>query len=202
MGCPCNNPKPQTVNNAYNSQATSASCNNLYGCMEAEAIDISQVPVDEIESAPDYFMTIRTKEDKSDGSIVYQTMLTPGASVLPSQNMANVQLLPTNNPALKVEPGQVLPAYVENNSTQTVIMAADENHPAQFLVLEVLDNGMAKCQNCGWVRMPVGHRYNIGADYYRSNKEGEVTTDPSQTGQFLFSPAGRFTLDLQIKRGV
>lgn len=201
MTCPCKGSKPNYTNNSYNSQATT-SCNNLYGCMEAEAIDIGQLPVDEFESAPDYFMTIRTKEDKMDGSVAYQPMLTPGASVLPSQNMANIQLLPTNNPALKVEPGNVLPAYVENNATQTVIHAADENHPAQFLVLDVLDNGMAKCQNCGWVRMPVGHKYIIGANYYRSDKEGEITTDPGQTGQYLFTPVGRFTLALEIKRGV
>lgn len=201
MTCPCEGSKPSYLNNTNNSQAI-ASCNNLYGCMEAEAIDIGQIPVDEFESAPDYFMTIRTKEDKTDGSVAYQLMLTPGASVLPSQNMANIQLLPTNNPALKVEPGNVLPAYVENNATQTVIHAADENHPAQFLVLDVLDNGMAKCQNCGWGRMPVGHKYIIGADYYRSDKEGEVTTDPSLTGQYLFTPVGRFALALEIKRGV
>lgn len=201
MPCPCEKSNHQYPNNTNNSQAV-ASCDNLYGCMEAEAIDISQIPVDEFESAPDYFMTIRTKGDKTDGSVAYQPMLTPGASVLPSQNMANIQLLPTNNPALKVEPGNVLPAYVENNAAQTVIHAADESHPAQFLVLDVLDNGMAKCQNCGWVRMPVGHKYVIGANYYRSTKEGELTTDPSQTGQYLFTPVGRFTLALEIKRGV
>lgn len=201
MTCPCSQSKPNYTNNAFNSEAI-GSCNNLYGCMEGEAVDINQIPVDEFEKAPDYFITIRTKEDKSDGSIAYQPMLTPGASVLPAQNMANIQLLPTNNLGLKVEPGQVLPAYVENNASQTVIHPADENHPAQFIVLDVLDNGMAKCQNCGWVRMPVGHKYIIGANYYRSDKEGELTTDPGQTGQYLFTPVGRFTLALEIKRGV
>lgn len=203
MGCStCGQSKPKYPNNSYNSQATANSCDNLYGCMEAEAIDISQVPVDEFESAPDYFMTIRTKQDTTDGSINYQTMLTPGAAVLPAQNMANIQLLPTNNPGLKVEPGQMLPAYVENGASSTVIHAADANHPAQFLVLDVLDNGMAKCQNCGWVRMPVGHKYVIGANYYRATEEGKVTTDPGQTGQYLFTPVGRFTLALEIKRGI
>lgn len=172
-----------------------------YGPLDVEVRNVRDLPVDEFETNPDYFMTIRTKQDKH-GSVFYQPMLTPGAAVLPAQNMANIQILPTNNPGLKVEPGQVLPAYVENNATSTVILAADENHPAQFLVLDILDDGTAKCQNCGWVRMPVGHQYVIGANYYRSSKEGEVTTDPEQTGQYLFTPVGRFTLALEIKRGI
>lgn len=173
----------------------------VYGPLDVEFRKISNMPVDNFETAPDYFLTLRTKTDKH-GKVFYQNMLTPGASVLPLQNMANIQILPTNNPGLKVEPGQVLPAYVENNATSTVIMAADESHPAQFLVLSIDESGNANCQNCGWVRMPVGHKYVIGANYYRSNKEGEVTTDPEQTGQYLFTPVGRFTLALEIKRGI
>lgn len=169
--------------------------------MSADAIPARNLPVDTFESAPDYFMTIRTKQDKY-GTVKYQAMLTPGAAVVPMQNMANIRLLPTNNAALTVEPGQVLPAYVENNGTTNVIHAADENHPAQFLVLNVTDNGMAMCQNCGWVEMPVGHKYIIGSNYYRATKEGEVTTDPDQTGQYLFTPVGRFTLALEIRRGI
>lgn len=200
MGCTsCQQTKPQYTNNAYNSQAD-GTC-GIYGCMEADAIEVKDFPVDQFETAPDYFMTIRTKQDKTDGSVVYQPMLTPGAAVVPLQNMANRRVLPTNNTSLTVEPGQVLPAYVENNGSATVIHAADEAHPAQFLVLQITD-GNAVCQNTGWVDMPVGHKYVIGANYYRSNKEGELTTDPSQTGQYLFTPVGRFTLALEIKRGI
>lgn len=170
-------------------------------CMTAQAIPAHDLPVDTFESAPDYFMTIRTKQDKH-GAVKYQAMLTPGTSVVPMQNMANIRPLLTNNPSLTVEAGQVLPAYVENNGTTNVIHAADETHPAQFLVLSVTDNGMAMCQNCGWVEMPVGHKYIIGSNYYRAANEGEVTTDPSQTGQYLFTPVGRFTLALEIKRGL
>lgn len=188
MTCPCNQSNPQP--NQYETP-----------CMSAEAIAARDLPVDKFESAPDYFMTIRTKQDKS-GAVKYQAMLTPGASVVPMQNMANIRPLPTNNPALTVTAGQVLPAYIENNGTTNVIHAADENHPAQFLVLSVTNDGTAMCQNCGWVEMPVGHKYIIGSNYYRATNEGEVTTDPSQTGQYLFTPVGRFTLALEIKRGV
>lgn len=191
MTCPCQN-QP-------NHKPTNTCPNENY--MDVEAVEVKNVPVDQFETAPDYFMTIRTKEDKSDGSVNYQPMLTPGASILTTSASANRVLLPTNNPGLKVEPGNVLPAYVENTASETVIHAADESHPAQFLVLEVLDNGMAICQNCGWVKMPVGHRYTIGVPYYRSTKEGELTTDPDQTGQYLFTPVGRFILALEIKRG-
>lgn len=174
---------------------------NDTSCMSAQAIPARDLPIDTFESAPDYFLTVRTKQDKN-GAVKHQLMYTPGASVVPMQNMANVRPLPANNPALTVASGQVLPAYIENTGTTNIIRAADEMHPAQFLVLSVTDNNTAMCQNCGWVEMPVGHKYIIGTNYYRSNKEGEVTTDPSQTGQYLFTPVGRFTLALEIKRGV
>lgn len=190
MGCTtCNQTQPQKQPMPYAD----------YGSVEADAIDVKDLPIDQFEKAPSYFMTIRTKES-SDGTVKYQPMLTPGEAVVPLQNMANRRILPANNPSLSVEAGQVLPAYVENNGSSTVIHAADETHPAQFLVLQIND-GNAVCQNCGWVDMPVGHKYNIGVNYYRSNKEGELTTDPGQTGQYLFTPVGRFTLALEIKRG-
>lgn len=176
-------------------------CEGQQNYSNVTGVPVRDLPIDQFEAMPDYFMTIRVKENL-DGTVKYQSMLTPGDSIMPTENSANILWLPANNSSLTVPENQVLPAYVENNSTQTVIMPADENHPAQFLVLEVKDNGMAKCQNCGWAKIPAGHKYTIGANYYRSNKLGEVTTDPSQTGQYLFTPVGRFNLALEIKRGI
>lgn len=202
MGCKsCKQSMNQPLPDPHFAATLGKACDEVFGCMDAEVVDARDMEIDQFESAPDYFFTIRVKKDK-DGHPYYQPMLTPGATVIPYQNMANRRSLPSNNAGLKVEPGQVVPAYMENNGSGFIIRAADANHPAQFIVLSVDEEGAAICQNAGWVDMPVGHQYIVGANYYRSKNEGEVTTDPDETGQYLFTPVGRFTLALEIKRGV
>lgn len=162
-------------------------------CEDIEVKDVSELPIDRFGKIPDYFFTIKTAIDETDGSTKYTPMLTPGDAIFPDGTLANLYPFETNNDSLSVPAGQVLPCYIENTGIKNVIYPADENHPADFLVTEI-QAGRAYCQFTGWVRIPSGHNYIIGIPYYRSSTEGQVTTDASETGQFLFKAIDRYTL--------
>lgn len=166
-------------------------------CSTIEVKDVSDLPIDRFGKIPDYFFTVKTAIDQTDGTVKETPMLTPGAAIFPDGTLANVYPFDPNNDSLSVEPNQVLPAYIENTGVKNVIYPADESHPADFLILEIKD-GRAYCQATGWVRIPAGHKYTIGIPYYRSKAEGQVTTDPSETGQFLFKAISRYVLKANV----
>lgn len=193
MDCGCNK-SHKTPNIFRYPDAYEAPCTNI------EVKEVQELPIDRFGKIPDYFYTVKTSIDKTDGTVKQSTMLTPGAAIFPDGNLAHVYPLETNNPNLTVEPGQVLPAYIENTGITNTIYAADANHPAQFLITKI-EAGRAYCQADSWVRIPEGHKYIVGLNYYRSETEGEVTTDASQTGQLLFTPMSHYILLADIKRG-
>lgn len=159
-------------------------------------VDVSMLPIDNLESLPDYMLAIRSIPDEHTGEIINTFTRIPAERLFPSAANANLFTLDTNNPDLAVEEAQPLPAYVSNEGSQLVILPANKNHHAQFLVLSVQD-GMAVCQAAGVLPTLGGNRYNSGSKYYLAS-DGGVTTDPSQTGQLLFTCLGKTKLLVNI----
>lgn len=148
---------------------------------------MNELPVDNLSSTVDYFFGIRTVVDK-DGQVVDQPVLVDGQSVIPNGTNANSFVLETNNANLTIPEGQVVPCYLQNTGATLMIMPADGTHPADFLVYQIEGN-LARCQRNGVIVMGQPHAYKVyGGQYYLAAASGEVTTDPSQTGQKLFKP--------------
>lgn len=167
------------------------------GHTKVEARPLNELPIDRTEQMPDYLFTVKTKINPEDGNVLYQPMLLPGNAIFPNGNQANTFTLVANNDTLEIPENGVLPAYVENTGPMNVVFPADESHPAHFLIVGRTADRVI-CQNCGTVQILAGHQYNIGIPYYRSNKQGEVTTDPSQTGQRLFTPVSSYQLNVEF----
>lgn len=168
------------------------SCNKQIG-----VADVSMLPIDNLESLPDYLLCIREILPKDEaGSVEYVFTRIPAERLFPSAANANLFTLDTNNPSLTVEEAQPLPAYVSNEGNQLVVMPANKNHKAQFVVIAVED-GVALCQANGVFNTLGGNRYNSGSTYYLAS-EGGVTTDPSQTGQKLFTCLGKTKLLINL----
>lgn len=162
-------------------------CNNQCNktCTDIEVQELSELPVDNLDTLPDFVLTERTVLDESTGKVLHALTRTPTNTLIPNGNYANCFTLDGNNPDLVITPNQPLPAYIQNNGATNVVYAADANHKADFLVVGTVGD-LLLCQNCGVVNTLGGNTYIAGATYYLSSTAGEVTTDASQTGQALF----------------
>lgn len=169
----------------------------MQNCGNIGVVDVEALPIDNLESTPDYLLAIReiVAQDGS-GNVEQVFTRVPTARLVPSGNLDNVFALDTNNPELTVEEGQPLPAYVSNEVNRLVVLPANAQHKAQFLVTRI-EGDMAICQNCGVIYTLGGNRYNSGSTYYLA-ADGGVTTDPSQTGQKLFVCLGKTKLGVTI----
>lgn len=168
------------------------SCNEEIG-----VVDLQALPIDNLESLPDEILAIREiVEQDGSGNVSHVFVRVPATKLFPSAANANLFTLETNNPMLTVEEAQPLPAYVSNEGNQLVVMPAKGNRKAQFMVIAVED-GIALCQSNGVLNTLGGNRYNAGSKYYLAT-EGGVTTDPSQTGQVLFTCLGKTKLLINI----
>ncbi len=169
----------------------------MNNCNAIGVQDINDVEIDNLASAPDYFLGVRSVVDPHSGDMVDIAVRVPGEKVMPNGNNDNIFSLETLNPALNVPEGQVLPCYLQNNVARTRIMPADANHPADFLVLKV-DGELAYCQSVSLAWIPSGHDYEVyGAQYYLGN-DGTPVTDSTQTGQKLFKPINKYQLLINI----
>lgn len=154
-------------------------------CEQMEVQELCELPIDTLDSVPDYFLTERAVLDESTGTVKHTITRTPGNRILPNGNLANIFTLDGNNPTIEVTEGQPLPAYIQNEGTKNVVYLAGQGHPADFLIVGKIGDLLA-CQNTGIVNTLSGNTYIPGATYYLANTAGQVTTDPSQTGQKLF----------------
>lgn len=168
----------------------------MSNCATIGIQDVSELPIDNLESVPDYFITLRTFQDESTGDVKNVFTRTAGNKVLPNGNLDNVFALVSNNDALTIAPTQPTPCYVANEGTQNVVYPADGTHKAIFFAIGTY-GPQTLCQNSGVLNILQGHNYIIGQQYYLAT-EGGVTTDASQTGQPLFVPISKYKLLLNI----
>lgn len=155
-------------------------------CQDMEVQELAELPVDDLESVPDYFLVERDVLDQSTGKVLHSIVRMPGNRVLPNGNLANSFTLDGNNPTLNLVEGQPLPAYVQNEGASNVVYPADSSHKAQFFVTGTIGD-LLLCQGSGVMHFLGGTDYIVGMTYYLSSTAGEVTTNPSETGQALFT---------------
>lgn len=155
-------------------------------CNDIEVQELAELPIDDLESVPDFFLAERNILDDTTGKVLHSIVRVRGNRVMPNGNLANLFTLDGNNSTLDIQPGQVLPAYVQNEGAQNVVYPADTNHKAQFFVVGTYGD-LLLCQGSGLINILEGTDYIVGASYYLSSTAGEVTTDATQTGQKLFT---------------
>ena len=150
-------------------------------------INIADVAIDTLPTMVDYFLAERDIMDESTGNTVRTPVRVPSGKIFPNVNNDNVIGIEINNSAITVPENQVRAGYVANEPGANIVRYADANHPAVFLMLgEYMDNVM-RIQNTGFVNIPEGHQYIVGATYY-CGANGEPVTDSSITDQKLFIP--------------
>lgn len=168
-------------------------------CSQMEVQELCDLPIDDLESVPNYFLVERDVVDQSTGNILHSIARLPGSRVLPTGNLDNVFTLNPNNPDLTVPEGQVIPCYVANEGTQNVVYPAGKNHQAQFFAIGTYGD-LLLCQACGIINVLAGTEYIVGQPYYLATENGQVTTSSTQTGQYLFTPISQTKLLLNIQR--
>lgn len=164
-----------------------------------EVQELCDLPIDNLESVPDYFLVERDVLDESTGRVKHAITRLPGQRVIPTGNLDNVFTLDANNPSLTIPEGQVVPCYIQNNGASNVVYPAGQGHKAQFFAIGTYGD-LLLCQASGVINVLAGTDYIIGQPYYLSNTNGEVTTDNTQTGQYLFTPLSQTKLLLNIQR--
>ena len=156
---------------------------------------IADLDVDDLATAPDYFLGVRALEDPSDGNTIYTPIRIPGARVMPTGNLANVIALVTNNTALNIPEGQVRAGYIDTQPGGNIMKYAGSTNPAMFLMIGNYTNGKMLIQFTGFLTIPSGHNYITGTQYYLG-EDGEPVTDNTITGQKLFKPLDDYTLEV------
>lgn len=168
------------------------SCNN-----RVETVNIADVAIDTLASLPDYFLAERDVLDEASGNIKRTPVRVPSVKIFPNVNNDNVIGLAVNNLAITVPERQVRAGYISNEPGALVMKYADASHKALFLMLGLHTDNIMRVQNTGFVNIPEGHSYVVGAQYYLG-ENGEPVTDSTVTGQKLFIPVSNTILAVNI----
>ena len=168
------------------------SCDN-----KVETVNIANVAIDTLASLPDYILAERDITDGSTGNIKRTPVRVPSAKLFPNANNDNVIGLAINNTAITVPENQVRAGYVENAVGANIMKYAGAGHAATFLMLGLHVDNVMRVQNTGFVNIPAGHSYIVGAQYY-VGENGEPVTDASITGQKLFIPVSGTVLAINM----
>lgn len=166
-------------------------CNKKITITNAGELDI-----DDLATTVDYFLGVRSITKISDGTTDYALVRIPGSKVMPNGNLDNVIAIETNNSSLVVPEGQVRAGYIDVQPGGNIVRYADTAHLAQFLMLGEYTDTKMLIQNTGFLRIPSGHQYIVGLQYYTTDN-GEPTTN-SSSGQKLFIPLDDYTLSINL----
>lgn len=167
-------------------------CNN-----KVETVNIADVAIDNLASLPDYILAERDVTDEATGVVKRTPVRVPSATLFPNVNNDNVIGLAVNNTAITVPENQVRAGYIENAVGANIMRYADGSNAAVFLMLGYHTDNVMRVQNTGFVNIPAGHSYVVGAQYYLG-EDGEPVTDSTITGQKLFIPVSGTKLAINI----
>lgn len=156
---------------------------------------INDVDIDDLATAPDYFFGMRAIYNEETGNTILTPVRIPGARVMPTGNLANVIAMDTNNTALTIPENQVRAGYIDTQPGGNIMRLSDASHRAMFLMIGNYTNGKMLIQANGFLRIPAGHNYITGSQYY-ADENGAPTTDNTITGQKLFMPLDDYTLNV------
>lgn len=135
---------------------------------------LGDVPIDTLESLPDYFLAERIIEDPATGNSLHSLVRVPAAKILPNANTDNLFSLVANNTAIVIPKNQVRGVRIVQEVSTNKMYFADNTHAPMMLALGVQAD-MIICQSTGVINLPNGHSYNIGVQYYQG-ANGEPTT--------------------------
>lgn len=158
---------------------------------------IGDIAVDSLASLPDYFLGERDVEDLSTGNVVRTPVRVPSGKIFPNASQDNVIGLEINNAAVNVPERQVRAGYIANEPGSNVMRYADANHKATIIMLGKHTDNIMRVQNTGFINIPEGHQYIVGAQYYVGDN-GAPVTDSSVTGQKLFIPISKTYLAVNM----
>ena len=155
---------------------------------------IGDLPVDTLESLPEYFLAERDVTDATTGNVVRSIVRIPSGKIFPQANMDNVVALEPNNVAITVPDNQVRAVRIVNSGSAYVMQYADTTHAPVALALGKL-NDLVLTQNTGIVNIPNGHQYIVGQQYY-VGANGEPTTTTSNYKLFIPISATKLAINL------
>lgn len=146
---------------------------------------IGDLPVDNLDTLPDYLLAERDVVEPATGVVKRDLTRIPTARIFPQGNYDNVIAIAPNNTEFEVPENQVRAAYVANEGSAHVTHYASADHKPMFIAVGTLLDQLL-VQNCGFINMPNGHSYIVGAQYY-VGEDGEPVTDDA-SGYKLFIP--------------
>lgn len=153
------------------------------------------LPVDALEALPEEFIGVDIKNDPITGNKIYTPTRVKTSRLLPNATWANKLSLNPNNTELDVPDRQVLAGKVVSYSTTISIeKTATASDRVDFLLLGKTEDGRIVVQNTGFIVMPDGHDYIIGAQYF-SGANGAPTTSGTHK---LFVPISSTVLAVNI----
>lgn len=144
---------------------------------------IGDLPIDNLNSLPDFILAERDIEDEATGNIVRTIVRVKADKLFPNVNVDNLFALETNNVSIDTPKNQVRACRIAHEVSVNRVYFADATHAPQFMILSV-DNGTATCQNTGVINIPEGHNLIVGAQYY-VGANGEPTTTVSDYKLFI-----------------
>lgn len=164
---------------------------------KVKTVNIADVAIDNMATLPDYFLAERDVEDITTGNIVRTPVRVRSTDIFPGANNDNVIALAINNSGITVPEGQVRAGYIENGVGALTMQYAGTSNNAVFLMLGKHADNLMRVQNTGFVNIPEGHSYIVGAQYYLG-ENGAPVTDSSVTGQKLFIPVSNTKLAVNM----
>lgn len=149
-----------------------------------ETVYLGDLPVDTLSSLPSYMLAERDVADKNTGKVVRSITRVPAERLFGGGTLDNVTTIEPNN-EIEVPENQVLCGRIVNNgSFNTVELTTASNQP-DFLIIGNLADQLL-IQNSGFIYIPEGHRYIVGAQYYAGENGIPTTNDAS--GHKVFKP--------------
>lgn len=164
---------------------------------KVKTVNIADVAIDNLATLPDFFLAERDVEDITTGNIVRTPVRVRSSDIFPNVSNDNVIAIELNNTGISVPERQVRGGYVENGVGANIVRYANNSHKAVFLMLGKHADNLMRIQNTGFVNIPEGHSYVVGAQYYLGN-DGQPVTDSSITGQKLFVPISNTKLAINM----
>lgn len=155
---------------------------------------IGNLPVDTLESLPEYFLAERDITDATTGNVVRSIVRVPSGKIFPQGNMDNVVALEPNNTAISIPDNQVRAVYVENSGSSYIMKYADTTHAPVALAIGK-SVGLVLTQNSGMVNIPEGHQYVVSQQYY-VGANGEPTTTASNYKLFIPVSSTKLAINL------
>lgn len=169
--------------------------NNLNCNKAIETIYAADVPLDTLDSLPDYIWAERAVTNESTGKTKYTPIRVPANKLFGGGNFDNVTTIEPNA-TFTVTAGQPIAAYISNEGSYNVVKRADASHDPLFFIIGKLGD-LLLIQNAGFIAYPEGHEYIVGQQYYLDTATGMPTTSTA-SGKKLFIPISTTKLAINM----